>query len=73
MKEKITNAIHWVLGKNISSDAVKSVNVNNINIKLKQVKILLAAVLIGGFIIGATVLFIKSKSVKKVKKVVFNS
>ena len=76
MKEKLLNSINWVLGKNINSDAAKPVDVNNVsninnsNIRVKQLKILLAVTLSSVLIVGSAVLFIKSKTLKRTKKVV---
>jgi conjugal transfer pilus assembly protein TraB len=70
MKEKLLKSINWVLGKNVNSDPAKPVDVNNINIKLKQLKILVAVLLVAGLVIGGATLFIKSKALKRSKKVV---
>lgn len=70
MKEKLTKSINWVLGKNVNSDPAKPLDVNNVNIRLKQLKILVAVLLIAGLVIGSATLFIKSKALKRSKKVV---
>lgn len=70
MKVKLAKSINWVLGKNVNSNPAKSVDVNNVNIKLKQLKMLVAIFLITGLVIGSATLFIKSKALKRSKKVV---
>jgi conjugal transfer pilus assembly protein TraB len=70
MKVKLAKGINWVFGQNVNANQRKSVDVNNINIKLKQLKILVAVFLIAGLVIGLVTLFIKSKSLKRSKKVV---
>ncbi len=72
MKDKLSQYVKWVKGKNV--DALKPrpdgsesgsdyYTSNNANIRIKQLKTMIAALLAIGFIVGGIVLFIRNKSV----------
>ncbi len=70
MKDKIIQGINSLFKKNKELPGSNPSGINNAGIRLGQLKMLIAIIISCGLIIGTASLFIKSKALRKSKKVV---